>query len=347
MNKALHVRIKTPPVEKVCWKCLSFGHLQKECKSESKCGRCGIVGHKSDACPTAAVAPCLFCKSVAHLSYKCPQTKWTLKEVKSNGRPAEKTPAPKPAAKPRAPGPMSASPSYAAAAERSVPSRLEAMLDKIADSLSSLSLSVSSLSARIDTLEKSFASVEQTISGHVTSQMQPLYAAQEAQAERTSAHLSLLAQALMLLVDKNTQLELTERLSPILKAPSVSSRSLTHKLAVDRSASQGSSPDAKRPRTSEGKTEPPSTRRSGIPLSTARPTSSIPLKQSAPFVLASPLPSASLSAVSVAPLGPSASVRSATSLMDVSSDQPAQPTPPTPPTPSSARQLIYGHNGSV
>ena len=76
-NAATNVQPYTPPV-KICWNCLRYGHISKQCRSKARCKRCGDLVHNDSPCPCTNGAPkCVHCKG-PHLpnSRDCPEYKF-------------------------------------------------------------------------------------------------------------------------------------------------------------------------------------------------------------------------------------------------------------------------------
>ena len=74
-NTSTEVEPYVPPV-KICWNCLRYGHIAKQCRSKARCKRCGDLPHSdSSLCPRASSPPiCLHCDG-PHLSgsRECPE----------------------------------------------------------------------------------------------------------------------------------------------------------------------------------------------------------------------------------------------------------------------------------
>lgn len=56
-----------------CFKCLRFGHVSDQCKSDIRCSQCGAVGHNYRECVSEKMF-CIFCTNDSHhsASKKCP-----------------------------------------------------------------------------------------------------------------------------------------------------------------------------------------------------------------------------------------------------------------------------------
>ena len=73
------------PQAKQCYNCLSFGHEARDCKTPTKCIRCGEHGHKISGCTVdKADARCANCSGAHSTAYKgCPAHKEAQKQAEA------------------------------------------------------------------------------------------------------------------------------------------------------------------------------------------------------------------------------------------------------------------------